>query len=207
MGGLAVLLLIGFYIAGASWVVKSQKSGRAKIIALVIALLIPSADAILGRIYLQHLCDTEGGLKVYRVVEGVEGFMVQGGTDGYWVKEHGYQFVEGEASSDDYYRFILKEGQLVVEEHVSPKSEFRVRFENINSDSIYGRDVHSIESIDGNEVIATNTEIFFSGGWAERFLAQFSDAGGGNAAQCREMRLYPEVSYSEFILDNLKKGN
>ncbi len=185
MGGLAILLLIGLYIGVAVWAVRRQKSTRNKVIALVIALLIPSADAIIGRIYLQHLCDTEGGLKVYRVVEGVEGFMEQGATTDYWVKNYGYQFTESKTSTGNNYRFSRQNGKIIVEENIVPKSKYLVKFESRGADNLFGRSVYLIEEINSKELLAIDFAIFFGGGWAERFLAQFSDAGAGNVAFCK----------------------
>lgn len=47
--------------SGARWA-----SGAA---AFFVALLLPFADSIAGRIYFNHLCSTEAGVKVYQTVE------------------------------------------------------------------------------------------------------------------------------------------
>ena len=96
MGGLAVFSLIGLYFFIFYKIVKAIKSKRYKWLAIAILSLIPTADAVVGRIYLQHLCSIEGGLKVYRVAKGVEGFMISGGGgDGdIYVEKYGYKFTE-----------------------------------------------------------------------------------------------------------------
>jgi len=207
MGGLAILVLIGLYIAGAVWVMKIQKSRRAKAIALVIALLIPTTDAIIGRIYLQHLCDTEGGLKVYRVVEGVEGFMEPGATTDYWVKNYGYQFTEGLIPGGKYNRFSRQGDQIIQEWDVTkPKSKYRVYYQG--SRGLYSRAIYRVVDIASEDVLATYTSLAFGGGWAERFLAQFSDAGAGNVAFCRK-RLRPIDGHVKAVINSLLpvKGN
>jgi len=186
MGGLAVLFFIGLYIAGAIWLVRLRKTRRAKWIAAVIALLLPTTDAVLGRIYLQHLCNTEGGLKVYRVVKGVKGFMEQGATTDYWVKHYGYQFTEGPIPGGKYNRFSRQDGKIIQEWDVlKPKSKYRVKFVSKNQRGIYGQSVYMVDVIETGEVLALDTAIFFNGGWAERFLGAFSDAGAGPVAFCK----------------------
>lgn len=96
MGGLAVLLIIAAYIGLACAIAYKIKSKKWKIVAIVAAILVPTTDAVVGRLYLQHLCATKGGFKIYRVVEGVEGFY-----DGRWrptsewLTKYEYRFVEG----------------------------------------------------------------------------------------------------------------
>lgn len=57
---------------------KRGASKRGKITAALITLfifwLIPFWDWIPTVIYHKHLCNTEAGIKIYRSVEGVEGF-------------------------------------------------------------------------------------------------------------------------------------
>lgn len=172
------LLFSGLYIAATVWVVKKQKSIHNKIIVLVIALLIPSADAIVGRIYLYHLCDTEGGLKVYRVVHGADGFMEQGAATDYWVKNYGYEFTEGHLPNSKYNRFSRKGDKIIQEWDVSePKSKYQVRSSKIGIQGVYPKYNYFVEVIKSKELLSQYSEIGFNGGLLERFLAQFSDAG------------------------------
>ena len=206
MGGLAILVLIGLYIGVAVWVVRRQKSTRNKIIALVIALLIPSADAIIGRIYLQHLCDTEGGLKVYRVVEGVDGFMDTRFSDGddYWIRKHGYQFTEYAPIDGKVVRLSNKNGQVVRETAVEPISKYQFRSSYLSG--VIGKLEDVTETSDGKERLATYKTFVFQGGWAERFLSHFSDAGGpSNVARCGTESIYHEIQKSqETVSSSLK---
>ncbi|TLS65380.1 hypothetical protein FEF65_13020 [Mariprofundus erugo] len=185
MGGLAVLFFVGLYIAATFWVVKRQKSGRNKIIALVIALLIPSADAIVGRIYLHHLCNTEGGLKVYRVAHGVKGFM-EGELTGsdYWIKEFGYQFSEDRPLNGKVTRFSKQGDKIIREDDVDPKSLYQLLSIKHDLQGIYPRYEFLVKNIKSGDILAKYSEIGFNGGWAERFLAQFSDAGVSAVGWC-----------------------
>lgn len=72
--GLVILLIIAAYVAIAVVVVKAIKPTSWKLLAVVAAVLVPTADAAIGRLYLAHICAAEGGLQVLRTVEAVEGF-------------------------------------------------------------------------------------------------------------------------------------
>lgn len=184
MGGLGALFVIGIYIFVAYKVVGLAKTKALKVVTLAVVLLIPTADAIYGRIKLKQMCAAEGGLKINRVVEHVEGFVVSA-TDGYDVTHYGYQFTEAENSPGKYYRASQQNGQIVIEENVTPKSKFRVKLSTLEDiDNLYWRQYGSIESFPSGAMLATDTQIGYRGGWAERLIATFSDAGIGAVALC-----------------------
>lgn len=186
MGGLAVLFIVGLFVLIAYKAVRASERRWVKAVVVVVAVLIPSADAIYGRIKLKHMCETEAGLKVYRVAEHVEGFMDEGISRDYWVKEQSFKFSEDPLRSNGtttrYSRQI--DGQIIKEEHVFPKSQYRLRYVYPNTKAVYNHYGYSIENIATGEVLATHIWVAFNGGWAERFLAMSSDAGGGNVALC-----------------------
>lgn len=189
MGGLAVLFLLGLYLVLAVVAIIIVKPLWAKGLVLLVALLIPTADAVYGRYKLKQMCAAKAGLKVYRVVHGVEGFMADS-TSEFTLKKYGFRFTEGERSRGKYYRFSKENGQIVIEENVTPKSQYRLKlirdFEMPNYDDkqAYYRHQEAIENIATGEILATYTHLAFKGGWAERFLGMFSDAGAGNVAWC-----------------------
>jgi hypothetical protein len=183
MGGLAVLFLLSFYFVITVALVVKAKGLPYKVLALVIMLLIPTADAIYGRYKLKQMCAAEGGLKVYRVAEHVEGFMTST-ADEIWIKKYGFQFSEGERSKGNYYRISKQNDQIVVEENVTPKSHYQVRSYHEGEQTLYLKYKHVASLITSGEKLAEHTEIGFRGGWAERFLAAFSDAGSGVVGWC-----------------------
>lgn len=202
MGGIGFLLVIILYIVGSAALVAKAPTLKYKIVALLAVLLIPSADAIYGRTKLNQMCAAEGGLKVYRVAQGVEGFMASS-TDEFMLNKYGFQFSEGESSPRKYYRFSKQNDSIVIEENVTPKSKYRL-FQTYGDDkSVYRRSQYSIEDISSGEVLATDIRLTFKGGWAERFLARFSDAGVGNVAWCSD-NPYPEVRIENLITNTLK---
>lgn len=205
MGGLAVLFFIVLYLVIAFKVVGKFKASRYKWLAVALVILIPSGDAVVGRVYLKYLCAKEGGLKVYRVAEKVDGFMDDAAVTEYWAKELGYQFVEGKASSGNYFRYTKNDDKFIREDKVSPISKYRVRSLHIDDTrNLYMSEQYQVENISTGEILATNTQIGFNGGWAERFLAQFSDAGGGGVAWCWNVTTDPINRHNEVILGSLK---
>jgi len=192
MGGLAVLFFIGLYIGGAIWLVHSRKTRRAKWIAAAIALLLPTTDAVLGRLYLKHLCNTEGGLKVYRVVKGVKGFMWDLSVNDEWIKKYGFHFVEGNTRSDGMVnRHTLKNGKIISEWPIASIARYKAEFHHDKSGSYFEKQKYEVLNLDNKEVLSTYTHFGFRGGWAEQFLAQFSDAGRGWVSSCSRPRSNP----------------
>ena len=69
MIALMVLVAATVYLVIGSFIVKRIPNKWGKGVAIIVMLLIPTGDAIVGRIYLNHLCSTEAGVKAYRTVE------------------------------------------------------------------------------------------------------------------------------------------
>jgi hypothetical protein len=186
MGGLLVLALIAGYIWVATKLVKSVQPYWEKALIVIAAILIPTADAVYGRIKLRQMCQAEGGLHTYRVVEGVDGFRDETSSLDYWVKEQGYRFIEDRlVSSGTTNRYSRQlDGSIVEEKHVLPKSQFQLRNVYPDENKFFSRHGFQIEEIATGEVLSMHTWLTFNGGWAERLTAKFSDAGGGNVARC-----------------------
>ena len=188
MGGLAVLFLLSIYIVITVVLVIKVKGLPYKAVALLVMLLIPTADAVYGRYKLKQMCAAEAGLKVYKVAHNVMGFM--GYADEVMITKYGYLFVESERTQGNYYRISLNNGYIVTEEKVTPKSTYRFRqvrnFEmpNYDKSQSYSRSQDVIEDVASGELLATYTHLAFTGGWVEQFLGMFSDAGPGNVAWC-----------------------
>ncbi len=200
MSGIGVLLVIGLYFFIAYKIVGALKTKRLKWLAVVILALIPTADAVVGRVYLQHLCATEGGLKVNRVVNGVEGFIGAFGVDVEAVEKYGYKFSESSPWNGRVDRYSKVNGQMINENNVTPKSKFRVRLLNIGERDIYIRQMLVVETFPSEGMLAAHAQIGFSGGWAERFVALF---GSGSRTWCKSQDSM--ARYRELIASSLKQ--
>jgi hypothetical protein len=73
MIGLAFLVVCGLYVCVALFVAKQVGKGTnskfAKYATIAVFVLIPLWDIIPGKLYFQHLCETEAGVKVFKTVE------------------------------------------------------------------------------------------------------------------------------------------
>jgi hypothetical protein len=203
MGGLAVLFLLGLYLVLAVLAIVKVKPVWAKGLVLLAVLLIPTADAVYGRYKLKQMCAAEAGLKVYRVAHGVEGFVNDSVPDESLVKSHGFKFSEGSGYKSKYSRVSLRNGQVFWQENINPQSRYIVKLTNLDSflgSNLFWAQFYSIEDNTTKELLGKNTQIGFRGGWAERLLALFSDAGGGAVAVCNSSGL----NRQQLILSTLK---
>lgn len=204
MGGIGFLLVIFIYIAGSRALVAKASTLKYKIVALLAILLIPTADAIYGRIKLHQMCEADGGLKVYQVAHDVEGYMNGWAEpDKYVVEDRGYKFAESKEKYGVCNRISMQDGQLVIEKDVKPKSKYKayIAGQVTLNKSYWYRDA-IIETYPEGEVMVRDRMYSFKGGWAERFLGGFSDAGA-DTVRCEMRGLNPQ----ELVLNYLKTGD
>lgn len=185
MGGLLVLALIAGYVWGAVKLFKHVRLNWAKALVVVTAILIPTADAVYGRIKLKQMCEAEGGLHIYRVVDGVEGFddPTDEPREGS-IKTDGYKFVEGEELGGKRSRLSLQpDGKVIREIGVVPVSEYVYEMDKGNFHDTYHRTETRIRTRSSGEVLSRAVNIRYAGGWAERFVNGLY-AASGNAGDC-----------------------
>lgn len=205
MGGLAVLFLLAVYFVITVVLLIKVKGLPYKALALVVMLLIPTADAIYGRYKLKQMCAAEGGLKVYRVAEHVEGFSDVDSVSDYWVKEQGYQFIENLPTNGSSTRYSRQNDQIILEEKVTPKSQYSVDLKKLGwINDTFMKNQYFVGATATGEILATDTQIAFNGGWAERLIAMFSDAGGGAVAWCVNIERDSVVRHRRLISKTLK---
>lgn len=134
------------FTGGARWA-----SGAA---AFFVVLLLPFADSIAGRIYLNHLCSTEAGVKVYQTVEL---------PAEYWDEKGKPRFF------NDYGRLDhgLMENKL---------DGFGVRVERYSSVFAIDKNIHSIKEKSSQKLLAEVTTFGFLGGWVSRNFSPHNTA-------------------------------
>jgi hypothetical protein len=166
MGGLLVLFLIGLYLWGAYKVVRRIKPVWGKTLAVVAVVLIPTWDMIPGYIYLKYLCATEGGVRVNKLTEGVEGFRANGVADKEFFKTYGYKFIEEEWAGN-YYRYSMSPyGDLIKQEILKPTAKYEIK-RATNQLLILAILRHETSIVDSatEEKLATKTHFSSYGGW------------------------------------------
>jgi hypothetical protein len=200
MGGLLVLFLIGLYVIGGNKLVRRTRSLWGKALIVVVAILIPTADAVYGRYKLREMCAAEGGLRIYRVVEGVAGFDdPKSRPDESWLRIRKYQFVEGEELSGKRSRLSVRpDGTFLREEGITPISEYVYEDERNDRKNIYHRYEQRIRAKASGEILGRNIDFNYAGGWFERFVNGLY-ATRGTAGTCG-----PFISATKFVPQILK---
>lgn len=203
MGGLLILFLGALYIWGAAKVVGLIKASWAKALLILVFVLIPTADAIYGRIKLKQMCEAEGGLHIYRVVEGAEGFDdPESRPDESWLRVYKYQFVEGKELSGKRSRLSQGlDGTYLREEGITPISKYIYEDERNDRNNVYHRYEQHIRVKATGEILGRYIDFNYAGGWVEQFVAGLY-AARGTAGTCS-----PFVPASQFVPQILKSNN
>lgn len=74
---IAVIIVLYFYVRLGMWTARKavgrcERRGAkwgVRLAVVLVCFLIPAGDEIAGRIYFNHLCETEAGAKVYQTIE------------------------------------------------------------------------------------------------------------------------------------------
>ena len=176
MGGLLAIAVLVLYI----WIWK-KVFGRiqpvwGKALAFVLAILIPTGDAIYGRIVLNQMCEAEGGLRVYKTIENVDGFFESRGPNERMVRELGFEFSEGPDADrrKTVNRLTIDtSGKVILEKNVERKSTYQLRAIEGDSSMQFVRYGIVVESNDGLDVLGQFLDVNYAGGWMERALNGF----------------------------------
>lgn len=129
MIGLSILLAVVVYVWLARFVARRIENRAAKYTVIAIFILIPTWDVIPGKLYFNHLCENEAGLKIYKTVEGVEGYRVYSLASGLGpeaLKKYGYKYEERDEGNQLYRYTLGPDGKIVRQEIVSSISRYAV---------------------------------------------------------------------------------
>lgn len=121
MIGLSILLAVVVYVWLARFITKHIANRAAKYAVIAVFVLIPTWDVIPGKLYFNHLCENEAGLKIFKVVEGVEGFRVYPLASGLGreaLTKYGYKFEE-RGSGSSFARYTLDASGKVIEQKIT----------------------------------------------------------------------------------------
>ena len=193
MTGLIVLGFVLAYVAIAAGIASMAKGGW-RVLVIVVFILIPTWDIIPGKIALARLCEQEGGIKIYRSVKGVEGFLsLDGRAYEEYFKRYGYKYVEvarekrdpktGKSAGIEYARVTLgDDGNLREMKIDMPRSRFGYRKAPRRGEGQleWGivRNVDSIVDLQSDETLATRAEIYWTGNWIQRYASPVLGFGG-----------------------------
>jgi hypothetical protein len=153
MIGLSMLLAVVIYVWLARLVVKRVKSKTAKFAVIALLTLIPTWDIVPGKIYFNHLCETEAGVKAYRTVEL---------PAEYWDEK-------GQA------KFFKKNGDL---DHSILKNRFGEPSLTKPNSAFFGIDQTHQQLVDNSnqEILGEVVSFMYWGGWISRYLSPHNSA-------------------------------
>lgn len=203
MGGLGFLLVIFLYFACSLLLLIFAPRLKYKLLVLLAVLLIPSADAIYGRMKLKQMCEADGGIRVLKLPhEDIEGYMNNyDEPDDYAVKNGMFKFSESEERNGVCTRASIKNGELIYEKGVKPISKYKdIGWKTFKLDDAFEYADSIVETYPEEEILVRFRTYFFRGGWAESFLGGFADAGP-DWVHCTGQKLEPRE-----LLLTLKTG-
>lgn len=192
MGGIGLLVVFIAYIWLAISVGRWGYRNFPRVPALVIAVslwMLPFVDAVVGRGVLKARCSLEGAVVVNETIREVEGIGVGYGVYEDSPKYYGYRYVEGGHAYNSSWMFERAEtdsasGRIQIKKKVSPIAEYVLR-EGPRQDSAYFfKTRFNVYERSSRREIAAFDWFAFRGGWVERVMMAFSDAGPGEAAAC-----------------------
>lgn len=162
MWGLAAIVALYFYVRLALWVAKKladKREGKqwkwgVRVAVALVFVLIPTGDSIVGHLYLDHLCSTGAGVKVYQTVEL---------PAEYW-DEHGKP------------RFFNEHGYLEHKFWVDKLDESGGHIERYSAIFAIDKDTSPVKERASQKVLAEVTTFRFWGGWVSRNFSSHNTA-------------------------------
>lgn len=200
MIGISIIVLIVLYLfvsfKGVEYIYDKSQKRRYAILATLFFILLPTWDVIIGKIYFDHLCKTEGGLKVYESVQA-DGFLDTSKTllvrnkvqasdieNAKRFLDYGFKFYEVVAHDGKIVHFSKDEsGSVVYEVLDSAESVYAYNKSNDVFDSIILGVYHDEEKFLSSSGKAIGTYItYFRIGWLARVVRKY--IGGVHAEYC-----------------------
>lgn len=171
MSGLYLIAIVIAYSAGALWAAGRIRSAWGKALAVVVAFLLPTADAVYGRLELERACKAEGGTKILRTVSGVDGFYSPY-ADEKFITRYGFRYVESGLTPRSYVRLERAEGKLKRTPIDQPGSRYQFRERHGAPADTYLVDRYEMVDRSTDEILAVTTNINYAGGWVERVVGK-----------------------------------
>lgn len=190
MIGLSILLALVAYMGIAWAIVKRLSNKKARYVVIGIFVLIPTWDIVPGWVYLKYLCQTEGGIKIYKSVENVEGFrdtttlgIVDDG-----LKKYGYKFIEGKNA-----RYSLgSDGKVTKLDFDKPLSRYVIKGDESYKSlplTLFKQERIILDEHTG-EILATMKHLGSYGGWLKKTMSPLLGYGPSCVAEFRDDDFY-----------------
>ena len=202
MIGLSILLALAVYVWLGKWLVGQVVSKKAKVLIIAVFVLIPTWDVVPSWLYLTYLCETEGGVKIYKSIKGVEGFRDHIGIGRGALENYGYKFIEGTYGGTVLYRDSLdSRGSLVRQKIDKPSSRYAVKYVNHPLPLKIEKGEKIIFDELTGETLAINTIFYLAGNWLQVMMKPL--LGGGNSCPAYS---WDSPVHRDFFVNTLKPG-
>ena len=185
--GIIIAAVVFVYVAISLLIIRFIPTSKAKIFATGLFVLIPFGDHWVGLAYHKYLCVRDAGQIIFKKVDRVEGFLIDGMPDAGFLYK-GYRFIEGHKGSRESTHNILRyqldptNGEII--ERETSENIARYRFDLIVEhvkhglfgyfDYLYQESV--ISDIQENTILGKQARISYRGGWLSKVVF---DGGGG----------------------------
>lgn len=197
------MMLIAAYcwVAWKTFAIVDRYKPRLAFALLVVFIAAPLVDAIGGRVVLHSRCEKESGVVVEQRIQNVEGIRVDSGVYETSPIDWGYNFVEsaGDRGLDRNLAGLVTRAtrtadpkKASLEKNVPPQASYALLDTETSSKYFFHQHL-AVVQVDTRREIAHFNWYRFRGGWAERLVGQFSDAGG--AASVQDCSDEPIASY------------
>ena len=174
---------------------------------LIIMILIPFWDVVPAHYYFDKLCEKDAGLKVFKTVKNVDGFLKKSSGKSEsenLIRKFRYSYIEGTKLPKGLVRYSLdNEGNLIIEDIVKPISRYVV-VENIGEGEKLDWNIKRfdewIEDTVTGEKLALNRKYGYFGNWVTRIFKSFGATG---AVYCPVPGQYLSEYYQSILMPPL----
>jgi hypothetical protein len=197
MIGILALLAFSTYVGIACWSTLLFDSRRARVAVVCFWLLVPSGDALVGRLWLLFKCHQGAVLQISQTVPPVEVVFVRKEIDEYSPQTFGYHSVEGTPRQNvgrvqDPSLFVrrvttLPNYAVQITELSRRTAKFGLFEADIEMDAWLKQTLVTVERLDTFEVLGHFSWYTFHGGWIEGIL------GSSPQIQCSRNEKYQEL--------------
>ncbi len=191
MGGLGILFLLIAYV----WLniklvryVWKNLSKPTATIATLVTLAFPFADSMIGRADLKAKCEEGSRIVVKRSIPNIEAIFLDGGITDDSPSYYGYKIIEDKGYwPDQGVRRATESGDpksAIIEKNAEKIAIYGLQTEGLPKTFWLNAERYSINNRAKTDELGSFIWYSFRGGWAERVVMAFSDAGPSRVAEC-----------------------
>ena len=159
------------------------RSPVAKPIAVLGILVSLFGDALYGEYELSRACNEDGGVTVYRKLNGVKGFYSPYAGP-IFLEKYGYSYIEAGNARAGFVRYEKTTSGIVRETITKPQSKYIYRVvRDDDRRKLFVRDHFQVVVAGSDELLGQVVRTRFAGGWVQRATAALW-AGDANAGVC-----------------------